>query len=301
MLSGLVDGIFKPEDFPGGSYSLGFFNPGRKDLYSPWAAGTTNWILGKLTQEMPIKEIIDRLANGRWQLAAAMHSDAIAIYLDEDAVKKVNSFGHYRYLSPTRPLAPIDGYSEFFLFQDAEELKEQRKWEIFQFFDSNKASFTETSHPSRSRAIFIDRSGRSYGQNKITRASGPQIGASELVEITHLLNDSAPLRKIIVIHPDPEISKLLFEDAIKIVESLRDQPSSEKFLQAMYAYYNSVPFHRGSALIGNIFFDALYYFLWKKKPPLSGDERKQTDAFAMLSPNFETFRKALNDRWFPRE
>lgn len=102
---------------------------------------------------------------------------------------------------------------------------------------------------------------------------------------------------ILIRHPTGVEAGAIFKDVLARIEMIKknsDLPLEDRrleFMKAMYGYYNAMPFHRGSAAIGKIFFAGLYVKLFGSKLPELPD-LMDVRAMVLTESEFVSFLKS---------
>ena len=315
-----VNGPYQASDYLSNRTSvLGFLDFGRPGLYPQRAADMANRVIRMLTQGEPFAAIFHQLSDDRWHLAVEMFSkEAFPVartWLPKFQASwdkyppAINSFGQLRFTRATRTFERIDGYSEVFFFGDSEELEKARKRDLLDFYvqysnqwkNCQEVVATEGQNEARRLDLFssLHRRGSCVGYNFYQSSKLGTVPLTAMFQKESSWPPSAqPLKVFSAVHPSPEKAEQLWAEVLERFEELRKTPDPkiDDLLDIMFLYYNTVPYHRGSAMIGDAILDGFYYFILKTKFPRSrspqGDFR---DLIALLSPSKIIFRQHIQD------
>lgn len=234
----------------------------RKDHFRPWAAEAANQVVRRWKSGDPINVILEKVAEYRKQLAISMNSP------------NAEQFGAWR----TR-----DSLSHLNLGYGALIDRASRGLTTF-----TKAPLClDLNNGSDPRRLTRQTYHQTLGGETIATT---RIGRYLLtVEIDRLKFEAGTL---LLEHTSVTSVSFLLKDVFYRIEQASKmqgnfQTAVATLSDAMYAYYHAMPFCRGSAAIGRVFFSGLFLaILDAKLPELNSDP----DLLAMTALNQEEFR-----------
>ncbi len=234
----------------------------KQDLFQKWASQSANNIVSfNVRSESDLVKVLDKLAVTRRQLARQQG----------EFDSKAERFGKKR---------EQNAYTNFIIYTLHDPLKDSLLIELKRLAEKELTSENPTPK------IDLQEESQTWSvANEYKTLNGESIKASILEKTLYVegavymtIRHQSYLTYDFVLQDIFQRLMLLLNEN-RIVQTTEVAFSAEgnlarkkkEFLRAMYGYYNAMPFERGSAAIGRVFFSAMYSKIFHRKIPIFPD------------------------------